>query len=564
MKNLILLLALLISTNSLYAQYPALHWLKQIGGNNLDVPASSVKGTDGSIYVTGRFKGNNVDFDPGPGVFNLSSAGNEDIFILKLDAAGNFVWAGRIGDDGDDKGISIGLDASSNIYIYGSFQYTVDFDPSTSFYNLSSNGGKFLFVLKLTSDGEFVWVKNFSGSLPSSNSPLAVEPNGEIFVLGTYSGSIDTDPGAGTVTYNSHSSSYDIFFIKLDSNGNYLWSGSIGGLAEERVSSACIDSDGNHYISGSFQNAVDFDPSESEFSVSSNANWFDAFILKLSHLGSFEWVRTLGGSVPDFGTLIAADSENNLYCSGMIQQEVDIDPGEDTVLVNVIGGYDIYILKLDNNGNTLWTTSIEGDEADAMAFDSENNFYISGRYSNQADLDPTEAVTTYTSVGAQDVFVTKMTSDGSTFWTKTIGSPAYEYCNAILINETDDITLIGTFSNPCDFDPNETEVTLTTNGGYDAYILRWIQNPVGIDEAKTAAAVTVYPNPAQDNFTITFIENFSTARIDLFNSVGALIRSERLFSTMNNISLSEFESGIYYYKVYSNDNSASSGKLIKL
>jgi hypothetical protein len=89
-------------------------WAKRIGGISGDDGYSIVVDSSGNVYTTGGFL-YTVDFDPGVGTSNLISAGLNDIFILKLDAAGNFLWAKSMGGTDTDRGISISVDGSGNI-----------------------------------------------------------------------------------------------------------------------------------------------------------------------------------------------------------------------------------------------------------------------------------------------------------------------------------------------------------------------------------------------------------------------------------------------------------------
>ena len=129
-------------------------WAKSMGGSNSDDGYSIALDGTGHVYTTGFFK-DTVDFDPGSGVFNLISQGFHDMYISKFDIDGNFVWAKRIG--GSDPylsytyGFSITLDAYGGIYTTGVFNNTVDFDPDTTQYNLTTNGGH-IFILKLSQD----------------------------------------------------------------------------------------------------------------------------------------------------------------------------------------------------------------------------------------------------------------------------------------------------------------------------------------------------------------------------------------------------------------------------
>src|SRR5690606_29098604 len=103
-------------------------WAKQMGGTDNDQGISITVDTSGNIYTTGIFR-NTVDFDPGAGVYNLTAVVGNDIFISKLDANGNFLWAKQMGSGGNTRSNSIVLDTNGNIYTTGIFQSTADFDP---------------------------------------------------------------------------------------------------------------------------------------------------------------------------------------------------------------------------------------------------------------------------------------------------------------------------------------------------------------------------------------------------------------------------------------------------
>src|SRR5690606_32927100 len=122
----------------------------------------------GNPIVTGYFE-DTVDFDPGAGVFNLTSAGGDDVFLLKLDINGNFVWARAIGGTGLSRGESVSCDKNNNIFITGYFDGTVDFDPGSGVTNITAQNTD-CFIEKLDDAGNYVWVKVLSGHLNSSES----------------------------------------------------------------------------------------------------------------------------------------------------------------------------------------------------------------------------------------------------------------------------------------------------------------------------------------------------------------------------------------------------------
>jgi hypothetical protein len=139
-----------------------------MGGTNWDQGFSIAVDGSGNVYTTGYFQ-ETVDFDPGAGTSNLTSAGSWDIFISKLDAAGNFDWAINMGGTGLDNGNSIAVDGSGNVYTTGWFEFTVDFDPGAGTSNLTSSGQD-IFISKLGPSGVGISKNNFGNS-------LAVYPN---------------------------------------------------------------------------------------------------------------------------------------------------------------------------------------------------------------------------------------------------------------------------------------------------------------------------------------------------------------------------------------------------
>ena len=128
-----------------------LQWAKAMGGTSSydhDYAKSIAVDSSGNVYTTGYFYGT-VDFNPGTGVFNLTSAGVSDIFISKLDASGNFVWAKAMGGTSTDLGYSIAVDGSGNVYTTGYFCGTADFNPNSGgVFNFTSTGYNDIFVTK--------------------------------------------------------------------------------------------------------------------------------------------------------------------------------------------------------------------------------------------------------------------------------------------------------------------------------------------------------------------------------------------------------------------------------
>jgi hypothetical protein len=130
----------------------ALVWVKSFDGDsNNDITVRGLA-TDaaGGIYATGYFHGT-VDCDPGAGTQSRTSAGGSDVFVMKLDAAGNFKWAETFGGTADDIGWGVAVDTAGTVYLAGGYKETVDFDPDPMAVTELTNPGTFynIFFVKL-------------------------------------------------------------------------------------------------------------------------------------------------------------------------------------------------------------------------------------------------------------------------------------------------------------------------------------------------------------------------------------------------------------------------------
>ncbi len=184
-----------------------------MGGTNSDYGMSIAVDAAENVYTSGYFW-LTADFDPGAGTFNLTPAGSADIFVSKLDASGNFVWAKNMGGTNFDRGTNIGVDNSGNVYTTGTFEGTSDFDPGAGVVNLTSAGNNDIFISKLDASGNFVWAKRMGGTSSDGVSSIAIDSSGNIYTTGSFEGTADFDPGAGVVNLTSVGNN-DIFVSKL-------------------------------------------------------------------------------------------------------------------------------------------------------------------------------------------------------------------------------------------------------------------------------------------------------------------------------------------------------------
>lgn len=379
-------------------------WAKAIGGY-IDyphrIPSISVDHS-GNIYVTSVF-GGTVDFDPGAGRFYLTSAGFSDIFILKLNSSGNFLWANAIGGAEYDGASGISADTSGNVYTTGSFFGTIDFDPGPGTFNLTSSATEYdMFISKLDSDGNFVWARSMGGS----SSGISLDTSGNVYTTGGFTGTVDFDPGAGTFFLTSAGGG-DIFISKLDSGGDFVWAKAMGGTTSDGGHDITVDTSGNVYTSGIFQGSEAFVPGAW---TNLGIHW-DIFVSKLDNTGNLVWFKVVDGmGLTDlYPGGISVDTSGNVYTTGYFANTIDFDPGIGTFNLTSAGESDIFIFKLDSGGNFVWAKAIGGPSsagASEISVDASGNIYTTGAFTGTVDFDPGPGTFNLTSAGGYgDIFV---------------------------------------------------------------------------------------------------------------------------------------------------------------
>ncbi|MBN4051498.1 SBBP repeat-containing protein, partial [bacterium AH-315-M05] len=416
-----------------------------------------------------------------------SSGGFSDIFVQKLDTSGNFLWVKKMGGTGTDWGRSI-VDTSGNVYTTGTFEGTVDFNPGPGTEILISAGNTDIFVQKLDSSGNFLWVKQIGGT-GSEGGRSAIDVSGNVYTTGSFEGTVDFDPGPGTANLDSSGN----FVQKLDSSGNFLWAVQTGNVL---LSSIKVDAFGNVYTSGIFGGTIDFDLGPGT-AILTSLGGSDLFVQKLDASGNFLWVKQMGGNGSDCGRSITIDASGNLYTTGYFVISADFDPGPGTAILDSSEGL-VFILKLDASGNYLWAIQMGG-------------------------------------VGLGNYI--------------TVDSSGYIYTT-------------GWFYNTADFDPGTGTANLTSAGEYDIFVHKLSPSPVGIIAHNFANELIIYPNPTHGDYSIDLGANYENATITITDILGKIIQTNT-FNQNRLLNLKiEHTPGIYFLTIHSG-NSQAILKIIK-
>lgn len=552
MKIKALSLLFCLFTISSISQTPVFEWANIVesgitGFSNSNCEALQLD-QQNNIVTTGYFTGS-MDFNSGAGIAMLNSNNTAAGYVQKQSSDGNFLWALKIGSTAQSAPASgLALDNEGNIYITGYFYSTVDFDPGSGVFNLTSVGSMDSYILKLSADGNFIWAKQLGGAGVQISQSIAVDLNNNVSVVGLFQETADFDPGTGV--FNMTPTSYsDIFITKLDGNGNFLWSKQVGNTdpelgIEEGVVHA-VDSEGNLIVSGIYYYTIDVDPGPAVLSLTATGAQ-NTFVLKLDIDGLLVWVKNLGMNFT-YGQItssdVTIDNDNNILIAGQFIGNADMDPGP-AVFQYQGSGPDSYILKLNSEGDFVWVRSVTGADTDAaysLATSANGDCYITGVFEGDADFDSGPNTTSLTSTGGFssffDVYVLMLHSNGDFGWVFKLGANKDDYGNSIDVDENGGVYTCGKYTDypagsgfpGLDFDP----------GAGTYYINSDLENPTGFFLQKVSQCSSSVYNDVQvacDSFTwsngVTYTAPNTTATQILTNSLGC-DSIVNLFLTLN-------------------------------
>ena len=525
-------------------------WAKSVGGSGGPVPGTSAEdkaysisvGPSGNVYVCGHFSGT-VDFNPGLGTFNMTSAPNNegltcashpDAFVLKLNASGSFVWAKQIGGSGFDDAYSLALGASESVHIVGRYQSiscstdVVDLDPGIGTYYAAGGGGSYL--IKLDSGGAFAWADVFP-EWSTCSSPCGVK--------------------------------------KMDI----------------RIGTVHLDASGNIYCGGSFVATADFDPGAGTYFLTpdfgpnpnqNNPNWENnGYVLKLNSSGGFVWAKPLSGGTASIAD-VDVDGNGNVFSTGNFLGMVDFNPGPGKKNLTSIGNGDILVWKLKSSGTYAWagqmgTGGIAG--ANSIDLDGDGNVYTGGSllspYNNGADFNPAKSKYLLYSAGNYDAFVSKLTNSGAFVWAVRMGGVELDVGTHVMVNGSDEVFTCGYFAGTADFDPGSGTYNMTAFGDLgktDAFLQKMNQSGGGKwggAQGEVTHDFTLFPNPTTGEVSLASEEELSNATLRVFNVAGQLVLELKDVSGSScTLDLLGNSAGLYFIEV-SNGGTVTRLKLLK-
>ncbi|MBL7914915.1 MAG: SBBP repeat-containing protein [Bacteroidia bacterium] len=535
----------------------SLQWVTSMGGNQPDAGWCIDIDSQKNVYTTGNFQASS-DFDPGSGTFILSSFGSSDVFVTKQDSLGNLVWAKQIGGIYEDIAEGISLDDNGNIYLAGYMYGQVDFDPGPGVQNIVPSNTPEAFVLKLDSNGNFVWVRNIGYHAQH----IEVDQFGNVYVTGLFSGIADFDPGPGIYNLTS-AGQLDGFIWKLDSNGNLKMAISIGGLSTDWPESIAVDSSENSYICGGFYGTADFDPGPGVYNLIS-AGIGDVFIAKYDSIGNLIWAKSQSGLDSEGAFDLDVDKYGNVYATGRFIGTTNFDPLMSNFTMSTIGYEDIFITKFDSNGNFKWAKQIGSPLSDGgftISTGKNNDLYVSGGFSSTADFDPGPGTYSLTSFGYQDIFICNLDSAGNLIFANHYGGINADFGYYLLIDD-DSFYMTGIFASTGNFN-TPASFNITSNGSFDIFVSKYSNQPLGLTHLSGSRISSVFPNPTKQDVVVYLPNIVVDGDIIVSDAFGRNVTTAKIIKS-STIDVSIIGTpGIYYVTIIS-DKIYQVFKLVKL
>ncbi len=434
---------ILFCAEGLHAQAPDVSWTRVIGDTKADEGYSVRQTTDGGYIVAG---------------VTLSwGAGSADVYLIKTDASGDTLWTKTFG------GVTLDWAESVHQTTDGGFIVTGVTDSYGA-------GNRDVYLIRTDAGGNALWTKTIGGTSDDEGYSVQQTADGGYIVVGS------------TDSYGAGDS--DVYLIKTNSSGDTLWTKTIGGVNTEAGSFVQQTTDGGYILTGSTR--------------SCGAGNDDVYLIKTNSSGDTQWTKTIGGADSDHGYYVQQTTDGGYIIAGYTES-------------CGAGNSDVYLIKTDSSGNTLWTKTVGGsgnDQGESVQQTIDGGYILTG-------------FTNSSGAGSYDVYIIKTDSSGDTLWTKVIGGAGYDRCNSI--RQTTDGGYIA------------AGLTVSYGAGSsDVYLIK-LEPETGIEEETGANPLTILetigPNPFSSDLTITYsIPEQSRVELAIFDLSGRLV--EELISDL--------------------------------
>ena len=524
-------------------------WAVSAGSDLADYGTGLALDASGNVYLTGRYAGA-AQF----GAITLPApAGRTDVFVAKLDAAGNWLWATSGGGPADDSATALAVDAAGALTVVGSFGGAAATFGNTLLANpASATAAQAGFVARLSASGSWLAATAIVGEGTTVPDDVALDAAGNAYVCGSFAGA--RVAFGSTTLANANASTTDSFVAKLTPAGSWQWATRGGGPGPDRAQGLAVDGSGLVYLTGGFSGSATFGNTP----LASQGPEFDIYVASLDATGAWRWATRAGGTGAEAGRGLALDGLGRPVVTGeFFSSSAQFGPAS-LALSGTQGQADAFVAKLDGAGAWQWAlgSSGAGEESGyALALDLDGGLYLTGYYLGAGQLGATSLPGTQP---MSNVFLAKVYDQGSLAvvstlapstgvpgQTVTVTGSGFAGATAVLFNgrpaasfavqSATQLTAVvptGTTLGP---------VSVRTPAGTGSSLVAFTPTALASAPAR-ASLVTLSPNPATTYFLVSGLAPGTT--ITLVDVLGRVAR-ETLVSAAGEVSVRGMARGLY-------------------
>lgn len=501
-------------------------WAKSAGSNSYEYARSVTTDFAGNSYIVGDFSAT-VVFDQ---TNTYSSLGGSDIYIIKYSPSGNILWVNRAGGVGSEFAQSVSTDQQGNVYVTGYYQSNPANFGSIDLPNAGGNSND-IFIVKYDPNGNVLWAKGIGGTGNDRGYAIKVDSAGYFWATGYFVSS--------SVAFDSHtltnSGNTDIFLVKGDPTGDFLWAKSASGGGFDYSTSLTIDRYQCAYITGDFNsNALAF--GSTILNQLGNHSFFAA---KYDTNGQLRWAKGINGTSDCYGKAITVDSRSNCTVGGRFNSNISF-AGQNYTSA---GNLDAFWVKFDSAGSPVSSYVLGGTLEEGiygLATDKHDNLYLTGYFKSQS-LAASTGTLTNAGTSTADMFIMEFSPSGNLKWAKTAGGTADDIAYSIEVDTLRNFYITGYFSSPT---LTFGTTTLMEMGTTDLFIAKSDNNsPTSISSEHILSRLNIFPNPASDKITVIASDNI---QVEILSIEGKLMQSTYITENTSSIDISKLLPGIYF------------------
>jgi len=577
MKKYIITIILLLINITFYinlsAQDITQEWYLQIAGKNNEKAGKIRHDKNMSLYYSVTFEDSAQILNNGSQLYTtVYSYGYSDILLGKTDREGEPKWINQIGGTGIDLSPDLIVDKDGNSILAGSFQYSVHFNSDS----IVSEDFIDSFIAKYDSLGSLIWKRQISGRKNNQISSLSFDRDGNVLICGFYNGTNKFFNNSQTELTTL--GGFNSYLMKLDVNGNHLWTKAISSKKDVIAKEIICDLANNYYITGSYSDTLYIDDSTASPLFKKGT---DVFLTKLTSNGELKWIKTFGGQGNDIGKTLSFKNNIRLIVSGEYNKDLFF---ESSLILSSEGSQDIFRLAFNRKGELLHAKN-KGQKRNDFIY--ENN-----RTPNSKFLKVTDIKITDTSNNQNLLFnnrITLIVADTSDLISETlvVSEGMNPKVHSATMNRNNDTYYLASFTNTLSL----SSFTLSSKGGDDVFIFGVVneidslkstqsdQNESDFedqdyidfsDSDETDPQISCYPNPytASTKIYCTIYE-YSNVDIRIIDITGNLIFEKNFMNqspgshsyTLNDLNL---QAGIYPCTITIKDENQQYTEIIKL